>query len=534
MFKKLIFLSWISVLSLSLQAQVNRISVTDADIVGQVVWTADNEYVLNGFVFVEDGETLTIDAGTVVRGTPGEGENASALIVARGGKIFANGTAENPVIFTALDDDLSDPNDFGPGDVGEWGGLVLLGRATLNSPEASGDPIEDNIEGIPTTEPRGVYGGSDDNDSSGSLTYVSVRHGGTNIGANNEINGVTFGGVGRGTKVEFVEVFANQDDGFEFFGGTVEARFLVAAYCGDDSFDWDQGYRGKGQFWFTQAAGDRGGEHDGDLDDFNNQPLSNPTIYNVTYLGTGEGEGDALKLRENTAGKYYNSIFAHFGDRAVDVEANIVDENDVVIGEDPTKNNITSGELDLRDNIFWSFGRTSANNSNSNAQPFFETERNNVFADPMFRNYTLQLGLDPRPNTGSPALNAGREEIADGFFMDVDFKGAFGEVNWAAGWTIMSDSGYLTIEGAGIPNYPLANVSDDITISGVSIDGNTFKMTILAESGKTYAVQSTNAVVGGTWTTIQTVTGQGAAVVIEITLDLTNPESAQFFQVVIQ
>ena len=518
---------------LGAQAQNNQVQVTDASIDGDTVWSADNEYVLEGFVFVEDGETLTIEPGTVVRGKPGSGANASALIVARGGKIFANGTADKPIIFTALDDDLSDPNDFGPGDTGEWGGLILLGKATLNSPEASGTPIQDNIEGIPTTEPRGQFGGTDDNDSSGSLRYVSVRHGGSNIGANNEINGVTFGGVGRGTTVEFIEVFANQDDGFEFFGGTVEAKYLVASYCGDDSFDYDQGYRGKGQFWFTQAAGDRGGEHDGDVDDLNNLPLSNPTIYNVTYLGSGSGSGDALKLRENAAGKYYNSIFAHFGDKAIDVEADIEDSNGNKIGDDPTKDNITSGDLDIRDNIFYSFGSSKANNSSSNAQVFFtETDRNNVFADPQFGNYTIAQGLNPMPQAGSPALESGRDEIADGFFSDVDFKGAFGSVNWAGGWTILVESGYMTDAASGVPNYPLkgaGRISDINLING----GTEMQFSILGEVGKTYTVQSISSLGSSNWSDVQSVSGQGHMITITVPMS-DDPEAAEFFRINIQ
>ena len=132
------------------------IDVTDADIPvgGNVEWTADNEYVLNGLVFVSEGSSLTIQAGTVIKGKPGQGENASALVVARGGKIFAEGTADKPIIFTAEADDVSDPNDLPLDARGLWGGVIILGKASLNS-----QPGETPIEGIPTTEPRGIYGG---------------------------------------------------------------------------------------------------------------------------------------------------------------------------------------------------------------------------------------------------------------------------------------------------------------------------------------------------------------------------------------
>ena len=176
-----------------------QVYVTDADIKGDVKWTANNEYILTGFVFVEDGESLTIEAGTVVRGMPGQGAGASALVVARGGKIYAQGTAEKPIIFTALSDDLSDATDLGQADKGLWGGLIVLGKSTLNSPSANvvDGVITDNIEGIPVTEPRGQFGGNDEGDDSGVIRYVSIRHGGSVIGADNEINGLT---LGRSTK----------------------------------------------------------------------------------------------------------------------------------------------------------------------------------------------------------------------------------------------------------------------------------------------------------------------------------------------
>ena len=483
---------------------VTQVQVTDASIDGDTVWTAGNEYILDGFVFVEDGETLTIEAGTVVRGMPGEAESASALIVARGGKIMAEGTPEAPIIFTALNDDLSDPTDFNAGDVGEWGGLILLGHAPLNSPEGSGTPITDNIEGIPESEPRGEFGGDDPMDNSGVLRFVSVRHGGTNIGANNEINGVTFGGVGAGTTVEYIEVFANKDDGFEFFGGTVNTKYLVAAFVGDDSFDYDQGFTGKGQFWFSLGTGDRGGEHDGDVDDLNNLPLSNPTIMNATYIGPGsdfEGSGDAVKLRENAAGKYYNSIFAHFPDRAIDVDSTLEDG-----AADPTANNIASGELDFRENIFFDFGRDAENNSSSAAQALFSADRNNLFVDPMFTAYSPFGLTDPRPMAGSPALEAGFPVPADGFFSDVDFKGAFDETNWIAGWTILAQSGLASSEGAGFNDFPVARMPATISIAP---DGVGFvRMTVMTAVGATYQMQQSSDLTE--WTDVgAAVTGDG-------------------------
>jgi sulfur transfer protein SufE len=479
------------------------IAVSDGgvnDIVGNTTWTSDNVYLLEGRVFVEAGETLTIEPGVVIKGKPGSNENASALVVARGGKIFAEGTAADPIIFTAEADDMGDPFDLGPTDRGRWGGLIVLGAATLNSPAAAGSPIMDNIEGIPTSEPRGQFGGSDDNDNSGVIRYVSIRHGGVSIGSNNEINGLTLGGVGRGTTVEFVEVYANLDDGVEFFGGTVGVKHAVVSYCGDDSFDYDQGWRGKGQFWLTigDNAMDNGGEHDGDVDDFTKLPLSNPLIYNVTYIGPGSGAGtggDALRMRENAAGKYYNSIFTGFGDQAVRVDSN-------------AGARVTAGDLDIQQSLFFDFGAgsTAADIASTDAQVFFtDMAKGNAISDPMLmgigRIFDAADAFDPRLQGGSPALMAGLDEPGDGFFNDVSFKGAFdGTVNWASAWTIMGATDLISEAGAAEPNYALAQGQTITLIDGGANDiqgnavwrkGNTYLLEgrVFVEAGETLTIE---------------------------------------------
>jgi len=199
---------------------------------GTTTWESGETYFLQGFVYVNEGQTLTIEPGCVIKGKSGQGENASALIVARGAKLMAEGTADSPIIFTAEADDLN--GSVSVTDRGLWGGLIILGSAQLNS-----TPGESQIEGIPTSEPRGRYGGSNDADNSGVIKYVSIRHGGTDIGEGNEINGLTLGAVGSGTVIDYVEVIANKDDGFEFFGGTPQLKHILVAYVGDDCFDYD-------------------------------------------------------------------------------------------------------------------------------------------------------------------------------------------------------------------------------------------------------------------------------------------------------
>ncbi|MEM7101786.1 MAG: carboxypeptidase regulatory-like domain-containing protein [Bacteroidota bacterium] len=303
-----------------------------------VIWTNDKTYILDGFVFVNDGQTLNIQAGTIIQGKPGEGANASALIVARGGKIMAEGTAAQPIIFTYEGDNGGSAATLR----GQWGGLIILGNASLNS-----NPGETNIEGIPTTEARGLYGGNDDNDNSGVLSYVSIRHGGTNIGSDNEINGLTLGGVGAGTTIDYVEVVANKDDGIEWFGGTARAKHLIVAFCADDALDYDEGYRGKNQFVIvhqdpTADAADRGGEHDGGTDPEDGTPFATPTFCNVTSIGNS-GER-TITFRDNAGGFYVNSIFSGFG-RGIDIE------NLVGTKQDSYKQWV-DGNLGLMGNVF--------------------------------------------------------------------------------------------------------------------------------------------------------------------------------------
>ncbi|MCF7740695.1 MAG: T9SS C-terminal target domain-containing protein, partial [Candidatus Marinimicrobia bacterium] len=224
-------------------------TITDSDInAGEAVyWTADKTYLLDGLVYVEDGAVLNIEAGTVIKGKA-DSDPTAALIISQGAKIYAEGTATNPIIFTAEGDDVSDPYDVEFNTRGQWGGLIILGKAVTN--ETATDGIS-YIEGIEEESDRTRFGGTDDSDNSGVLRYVSIRHGGAELAPGDEINGLTLGAVGSGTTIEYVEVFANKDDGVEWFGGTVNTKHLVAAFCGDDGFDHDMGLRNKMQFLFT-------------------------------------------------------------------------------------------------------------------------------------------------------------------------------------------------------------------------------------------------------------------------------------------
>src|SRR5690554_7461773 len=206
-------------------------------------WTSDKVYVLSTRVAVLSGVTLTIEPGTIIKGEVGSGPNATALIIARGAKIMAEGTASEPIIFTTVADEIQpgqiDSPNMNPELDGLWGGVIVLGNAPIS---ASNPSVQ--IEGIPPSDQNGLYGGSDVSDNSGVLKYISIRHGGANIGEGNEINGLTLGGVGNGTVIENIEVVSNQDDGVEWFGGSVNVKNVIVWNSGDDALDTDQAWSG--------------------------------------------------------------------------------------------------------------------------------------------------------------------------------------------------------------------------------------------------------------------------------------------------
>ena len=333
--------SLLCVVSICSLIKAQDIIVNDNVGSGDVYWNASSTYHLNGGVFVEAGTTLHIEAGTVIKGIAGQGEAASYLCVARDGIIMANGTSSAPIIFTFEADPLDGSTPITTR--GQWGGLIVLGNAGLNS-----TPGVSAIEGIPTTELRGQYGGLDDTDNSGVISYVSIRHGGIEIGAGNEINGLTLAGVGSGTDVNHIEVISNTDDGIELFGGTVSVQFAFVSACGDDSFDYDEGWRGQlNSNWISVASaddGDRGGEHDGGTDPEAAMPFANPTIDGAIFVGRGIDAGKrALTFRDNAGGHYSNSIFYNFA-KGIDIE-------DLEgIGED-SYSRFLNGDLSFTNNV---------------------------------------------------------------------------------------------------------------------------------------------------------------------------------------
>ncbi|MDX1755107.1 MAG: hypothetical protein R3175_03520 [Marinobacter sp.] len=274
-----------------------------SDIVSDTVWKTGNRYILEETVFV-DGATLTIEPGVTI-----EGENGSALIVTRDSHLFARGQVDRPIVFTS-----SQPE--GKRQRGDWGGVVLLGKAPVNQPDAA-------IEGLQEGDARGRFGGTDATHSCGVIEYTRIEFAGFEVYRDNELNGLTLGGCGSNTIVRNVQVHRALDDGIELFGGTVDLKNIVVSGAADDSIDWDWGWTGRVQFAVIQQhpdVGDNAFEGDNNGDDHNATPRSEPTFYNVTLAGAGLAakQHRGMVIREGSGGHFHNLLIDSYAIEAVD------------------------------------------------------------------------------------------------------------------------------------------------------------------------------------------------------------------------
>lgn len=290
-----------SMLFVACETNNNDGAVTE-NISEDTTWETGNVYELGGRITVLSGATLTIEPGVIVKGQAGTGPNATALLVARGGTLIAEGTSAEPIIFTSVADEIqpgeiASPN-LDPDLNGLWGGVIVLGNASIQADAASVQ-----IEGIPASDQNGLYGGTDDTDNSGILKYISIRHGGANIGEGNEINGLTLGGVGSGTVIENIEIVSNQDDGIEWFGGSVNVSNVVVWNTGDDAIDTDQGWSGTLTNVVIINPGDECFELDGNEGGVNKEH----TITNGTIMA-GDAEGLADLDDKGPAGTEGNTF----------------------------------------------------------------------------------------------------------------------------------------------------------------------------------------------------------------------------------
>jgi hypothetical protein len=292
--------------------------VTKTGIIGTETWTKNNVYVLSGPVYVDSLATLTIEPGTVIRGSDLVAN--SSLIVTRGATIIANGTECNPIVFTSN-------KAIGTRARGDWGGVIILGRALNNA------GTQNLIEGLPAANLDNYHGGTIANDNSGIFRYVRIEYGGFVFAANNEINGLTLGSVGSGTTIDHIQVSFTNDDAFEWFGGSVNCSYLVAYRNLDDDFDTDNGYSGLVQFALgvkdpaiadvVAVSTSEGFESDNNAGGTAATPKTSARFYNVTQIGAfrcgsnagpvtqpiADGFRRGARLRRNTELKIFNSIF---------------------------------------------------------------------------------------------------------------------------------------------------------------------------------------------------------------------------------
>ena len=511
------------------------------DITSDTTWSkAGSPYTLQDYIFVKTGVTLTIEPGVLIQAIQGSADGAPALIVTQGAKIDANGTANEPIIFTSALDDGS----LTKADKGLWGGLIILGNAPINSNTGDIDddnPLTNQIEGVPeksaisgrdlTTNGSANYGGTDENDNSGVLRYVSIRHGGAEIGAGNEINGLTLGGVGNGTTIEYVDVFANKDDGIEFFGGTVSAKYLSVCYVGDDSFDFDEGYTGYLQFLVSiqDENSNRAFEWDGSTEsddrkaDTSTLPdYTNVIISNATAIGAGkdvtskhEDSNVGLEIRDNGAGQVWNSIFTEFSKSIMDIEDSAEKSNGTQGTTDSTvwgsQALLQDGILAFAGNIFWNGGKgnTALGTAEDDAKVAAVLEAagsgNSFDADPLLIDDISSDGVvNPVPTASSPATTGA--STIDGALTGLTqttYQGAFDPsgTNWMYGWTKLGELGTAAVKSSSaFLNTKLMNISTSgyVTTSakmaaGFIISGSeSRKVLVTAKSSKEQNVDTLN------------------------------------------
>lgn len=372
----------------------------------------DEPYVLRGFVFVDSLCTLTIDPGTRIVGAT---DRVSALVISRGATIIAEGTRTSPIVF-------SSGKPTGSRAPGDWGGLIINGRAPINNGDSAG-----SNEGEGET---GLYGGDDENDNSGILRYVRIEFSGYEYNPEKQLNGIAFQGVGRGTQVDHIQVHMGGDDGIEFFGGTVDARYLLCTSNTDDSFDWTDGWRGRGQFWISYQFGPMGGNKAIEANNVGQEgtddtPVSSPVLYNLSLVCDEElTELIGMNFRKGTRVSLYNSIVQGFG---VGVEIDGSSWSQFVLDSSRIRttlfNNVTT-IADLPDTVAGTpfLQDTACLNRAANTYAIQSPATYNFRAT----HNLLDLGI--------PAVSPPR----DGFFDAVDYIGAMGPEqsdDWTAGWT---------------------------------------------------------------------------------------------------
>jgi hypothetical protein len=388
-------------------------------------------YTLQGYVYVNNNAVLTIEPGTIIKSAESAGGEKGALIIERGSKLIAEGTPNEPIVFTSA----KAPGNRAPGD---WGGIILLGKAPTNRPTSPAPIIEGGV--------NRPYGGTDPNDNSGILKYVRIEFSGVAAEPGSEINGLTLGGVGAGTTIEYVQVSYGSDDAYEFFGGTVNCRHLVALGTMDDDFDFDFGYTGNIQFAVSlrdkpaDSDAANGIEADNDGSGTSATPYTRPVLSNFTFIGPYD-----------TTGAHSNHNYSNRWRRAV----RFVLRNSLLIGHlkagfsiesDASLEAYKNGESEFKNNIVAVYAEpykssNSAILSAADMKAKAESEGCLTLATREEVELTDPFNLtNPNflPKAGSPALTGGSTAGMGAFFTNTAYRGAFGDNNWLTGWASFS------------------------------------------------------------------------------------------------
>jgi hypothetical protein len=459
------------------------------------VLTCANTYIIDQKIYIPSGKTITINPGTVLKGriapdgaTPGTPDlaKAAALVIERGGKIMAEGSADCQIVFTAEADPLD--GTYAIANKGMWGGVVLLGKATNNLTLSPNGPFAlgtagklcvanglGTMEGFQTSNSQDQFGVNltlgetfDDNDNSGIMKYVSIRHSGAILALGGEINGLSLASVGRGTTIDHIEIISCADDNIEIYGGTVNLRYISTLFGNDDMFDYDLGWSGKAQFFFGMKTdntasqdSDNGIEADSDDQKSNNSPRSNPQIYNATIIGnekttlTSDNSSiAAINAKELTGGEIYNSIFANFKNGF-----NLIKSLGTRTGTSESYHNWATtggngtGILKVKCNTFVgctnpiTIGSATTALVSSDTAQFRTTDMNTVISGNNLPGFSYAFTVNNNTNVFSvkndvvpnPALSVAGCPVApaDGFFRAANYRGAFASTgdNWLSDWS---------------------------------------------------------------------------------------------------
>lgn len=484
--KRSAVLGVLGIAALAAQVSAATIHITrDSLPAGQTkTWSASNKYILEGKVFVQGGSKLIIPAGTMVLGDIGTGAAASMLVVCRDGRLIAQGTAANPIVFTSVLDTMGVPLPIKNVTRGLWGGIYIEGRAPNNNPGGVSYSSDVTIASADTALYR--YGDSTNantHDTSGIIEYVSIRYCGASDVST--IKGFSVLSVGDGTVIDHVESFMSAEDGIDLLGGNVNIKYLLSAFHAGDAVYYDQGYRGKMQFVFAIQDTINGSTSNGccskieDLDYTGATPVTFGQVYNATYIGTGATNKDTWKYKygiyykKNGSGKWINSILTQCYNYGIYVE-------DMGTADSVQKYNcryrLNEDSLVIINDIFYGFGKGNIIDSITEGMPWLKsyidsTPNQNDITDPQMGGFGWGRDglLDPRPSATGVATQHVGTVPNDGFFVQTSYRGAFDPSAslWATGWTEFGTTGFFASGATGVANKnEIRNIASGMQITG--------------------------------------------------------------------